>query len=183
MSESSFPALPPLPPHTDIARLRAANAAAARYRAEWMMSLHDGICTPVDLIQDACTLPGRPLRRLNLLQVVAAPPDSSMAGARSRLSAMARRLEQPGLDARKLTVGWLVDARSKGHRFVAYLDAVETDRDSPPWAGFPFAPRSFGKVRKVAPWIGGSVRHTTVNSVWVARQRDQHGGSSHERRG
>lgn len=127
----------PPPPPVPLARATVALGAARRQRAEWLIGLDAGLVTPTDVVVHAATEPGRALRRLTLRQVLTSRPGWGPARAGEVLTRL-RRLTGTPDDGPALTVGWLVDSRSSGHRFHAWFDVMGIDRDQPPWPGFPF---------------------------------------------
>ena len=59
---------------------------------------------------------------------------------RKRTEAVIRKVSSVAtgrIEARQITVGWLLDPRSGGRRFAAWLDALEP-KTGPAWPGFPF---------------------------------------------
>ena len=129
------------PPNNALSSLHRASIAAARMRSEWMMSIHDGVLTSMDLISEAAAPHGRPLRRIRLLQLLAAAPQGGLSKAGKSLNLLRLRLGDTTTAQKTMTVGWLIDARSTGVRFKAWLDAIESSRTQPPWPGYPFTLR------------------------------------------
>lgn len=113
-----------------------ARAAAADMRSDWLVSLDAGVSTAVDLFVHACTSEGRPLLRLPLRQVLLSQPKFGQARVTRTLDRIQLVLgvEMP---VRSMTVGWLLDSRSGGRRFMAWLDATQILR-SEPRPGFPY---------------------------------------------
>ncbi|KQP63014.1 hypothetical protein [Nocardioides sp. Leaf285] len=123
---------------SDPARARASLQAARLQRSEYLISLAEGLLTPLDLITAACEPSGRPLRRITLRQLVLAQPRVGKTRADAYLAALAERLSiSENLASRN--VAWLIDPRSGGRRIQAWLD-VAHPREIP-WPGFPLAPR------------------------------------------
>lgn len=129
---------PRTPPPVALAVANQARAAARRYRAEWLVAVNQELVTPLDVVTQAAEDEGRPLRRLSVRQLLAAQPgwgEARVSAAIARLrSVLAEQTRAQG----ELSVGWLIDNRSNGRRFLGWLDAVHVARDTPPWAGFPF---------------------------------------------
>ncbi len=128
----------PAPPLVPVETARAALTSARRYRAEWLMALAAGTVTTMDLLQQAATTQGRPLARLGLRQILGATPGNGDATVRRKLALLADECGCPGLQVSRMTVGWLLDNRTQGRRFTAWLAAVEVGRREPAWPGFPF---------------------------------------------
>lgn len=121
--------------------LLKANVQAAKarlLRAEWLLMVRDGLMTPADLIWEAATAEGRPLRKLRLTQVLAAQPSYSRDRAKRTVARLHDVLELSTEKSAKVTVGWLIDHRAGGRRVLAWLDQTTPRRA--PWPGFPFTP-------------------------------------------
>jgi len=126
----------PPPPQVPLSRANAALTTARRQRAEWLIGLDSGLVNPMELIAHSALEGGRALRRLTLRQVLTAQPrwgDARAGEVLTRLHAFTHA--QGELSA--LTVGWLVDNRATGARFVAWFDVTAINREDPPWPGYP----------------------------------------------
>jgi hypothetical protein len=124
------------PPQNSIGSLNRAREAAARVRGEWLLLLRDDLVGPNDVLTEASTPDGRPLLKLSLRQLLLARP----GWGRKRTEAVIRKVSSVAtgrIEARQITVGWLLDPRSGGRRFAAWLDALEP-KTGPAWPGFPF---------------------------------------------
>ncbi len=129
---------PPPPPHP-VALLGQARAAARRARAEWLLALEATVLGVDELVAAAGASPRSPLRRITLFQVLASLPGATPSRARDDLAAF-RRLAgvARAVPNRDLTVGWVVDGRSRPDRITALVDTLgSSDRRSPterfPW--------------------------------------------------
>ncbi|MEJ7648669.1 MAG: hypothetical protein WKF57_06510 [Nakamurella sp.] len=123
-----------------IASAHTALERARRSRAEWLVSLSDGMIRPLDVFAQAATLEGAPLRKLTLRQVLTNTPGIGEATVRKQLTRLSRELGiAADHGAKSATVGWLLDNRTHGRRFIAWLGTVECDRVRPAWSGWPFA--------------------------------------------
>lgn len=126
------------PPPTPFANAQKALVSVRRYRADTMMAVAGGVLTPIDVIEAAAEVSGRHLLKIQLSQLLLAQPG---VGA-LRVNAMVTELSRAcsgGDDPKKLTVGWLLDNRTRGARFRSWLWIAETrGRPAPPWPGFPF---------------------------------------------
>lgn len=125
--------------------LELANTAkreAARTRSEWIVSLNvegpDGqmLVSIPDLLRQATTEEGRPLRRISLRQLLLTQEGWGRARADRVLSLTTSLLGHEPTS--RLTVAWLIDARAGRRRVHALADAL-TERVAP-WIGFPYAP-------------------------------------------
>jgi hypothetical protein len=123
-------------PSTPLWQANSARDAAAKLRAEWLVSLDAELVSVSDLLLHACTLEGRPLLRLPLRQVLLSQPDLGVARA-GKILARIQDLLGLEMPVRKMTVAWLLDRRAGGRRFMAWLDATQKSR-SEPWPGFPY---------------------------------------------
>lgn len=129
-------AVTPAPP---IENARQALSAARLMRSEYLIALVEGLVTVEDVIEAAMADSGKPLRRISLRQLLLSQPGWGERRTNRLLSVLADRLgaaERP----KDMTVAWLIDPRSGGRRYLAWLD-VQQAKNSVPWAGFPFAPR------------------------------------------
>lgn len=125
------------PPFTPVEELNRARRSASLFRAEWLMLIHGELVTPGDLLQESSRTESASLLKLSLRQVLLAQP----GWGRVRTDAMTSHIMSVtgvSVEQRKLTIGWVLDPRSGGRRFAAWLDAIAT-KDAPPWAGFPYA--------------------------------------------
>jgi hypothetical protein len=126
-------------PINDMVKVRAALSDARRFRAIWMHALATGRCSVADLL-DASTQPGgEPLRALVLTEVLSAQPGWSPRHARFSVAEVRRMLKvDPRIANRRITVGWVVDGRTRGIRRRALADALyRSGREAPapnwPW--------------------------------------------------
>lgn len=138
-----------IPPPAPLGQAVTALAAARRYRAQWLLAVADGGVTTLDVLQQAATIPGRPLTRLTLRQLLTAQPGVGNRTVDRQLGQIAAECGTPTRRGRPgartpggcaaMTVGWLLDNRVRGVRLTAWLAAVEVDhRDPAPWPGYPF---------------------------------------------
>ena len=126
-----------LAPSTPLSVANDARAEAARLRAEWLVGLDADLVTAKDLFEFACTLEGRPLLRIPLRQVLLS--DGRFGVARStRILARIQDLLSVEVPVRKMTVAWLLDARTGGKRYLAWLESTEVLR-SKPAPGYPYS--------------------------------------------
>lgn len=121
----------------NLALANTAKQKAARTRSEWLVSLGvEGLVSIPDLIRQATTEEGRPLRRITLRQLLLTQEGWGRARVDRVLSHTLSLLgHEP---TRRLTVAWLIDARAGRRRVHALADAL-TER-AVPWIGFPYAP-------------------------------------------
>ena len=123
------------PPHTDVSVLNKARRNADRFRAEWLILLNEKMMEPADLLREAARPEAKPLMKLSLRQVLLA----QQGWGRRKTDAVIDHVSAVSgarIDRRKMTVGWLLDPRSGGRRFAAWLDAFEPK--TKPWPGFPY---------------------------------------------
>lgn len=127
-------ARPPLP----AAEVRDnARRQAEMVRGNWMMMISQGIVSPTEVVCEAAKPEGAPLLKLKLHQLLLAQPDCSLGKATARLSQALRVSSARSKPTDRPTVAWLLDRRSGGRRFAAWLDS-ETPKQGPPVEGFPF---------------------------------------------
>lgn len=127
------------PPTVGLDRANSALAAARRYRAQWLLSLAYGATSTLELLRHAATVPGRPLTRLTLRQVLGAVPGVGMTTVRRQLQQLLAECGTGSELPNRVTVGWLLDTRSRGRRLVAWLATVEIDTHQPAaWPGYPY---------------------------------------------
>lgn len=117
----------------------AAKLRAEAKRAEWLESLSLGFVSVSDVITAACSEDGKPLLSLTLRKLLAAQPGWGEARAMRTVLRVCRILGAVPEQPRKLTVAWLIDARTAGHRIEVWADVIN-GKPGQPWAGFPYAP-------------------------------------------
>jgi len=122
-------------PSLDVAR--QALAEARRMRGEWIYSVSTGMLEIVDLLNFAATPEGRPLRRIRLVQALAAQPDWTMERAASTTKLTVELAGGRQLSRRPVTVAWVIDPRSARRRIESLACALTTAR-RPELVGFPF---------------------------------------------
>jgi hypothetical protein len=146
---------PGAPTVTDLA---VARRRAHTERARWLTAIHRRDVTIVDTVNYATTPDGRPLRKIKLRELLASQPRCSETRAERLLGVLRDRLYlTPTFDLRLMTIGWLLDNRTRGRRFDCFLDVLgPEDPDSTdaaaellgartrpqPWAGFPYTARA-----------------------------------------
>lgn len=128
-----------LPPPVPLAVANISRAKAQEVRAEWLIGVAADLLTMTDLLNHAASPQGRPLRRISLFQLLTSRPGRGPATAKAALSQLraALRCTTPN---KSMTIGWLLDNRAGGRRFVAWVNCVEVGRELAPWANWPFAP-------------------------------------------
>ena len=105
-----------------------------------MTAVTIGVLTIHDLVEHAVTNEGKPLMRVSLRRLLLASPDYTMKQADHVLNHLCVVLGLPDDEVqKKFNVQWLLDERSGGRRFAAWMDAV-SPRDRP-WAGWPATPQ------------------------------------------
>lgn len=122
-----------------LARAREALGQASGVRAEHLLAITEGTLTVLDVIEAACTGPGRPLRRIGLRQLCLAQQGWGIRRTDALLSTLAERAGDEGA-LRDLDIAWLIDPRYYGRRFLLWADLLRPRRTAPPWPGFPYAP-------------------------------------------
>ena len=142
-------------PATPLWRANTAREEAAKLRAEWLVGLDAGLVSLADLFAFAATSEGRPLLRIPLRQVLLSAPSIGSSRA-PQILARVQSLLGVEMPVRKMTIAWLLDSRTGGRRFMAWVDSTEISR-SEPWSGFPYAPppESPGAVQKSPVKTGG----------------------------
>lgn len=139
-------------PRPTLDTANAARTSARRYRAEWLIALTEGLINPFELFEQAATEEGKPLRKLSLRQVLLSQPGWGKSKTYPRLEMLRDTLKAS--NAEKLTVGWLIDPRSGGRRFLTFLDIFTATKTEPPWPGFPFAPAPLSVQRNsIHDWV------------------------------
>lgn len=105
-------------------------------RGNWILLVSEGMFTPTDVIAEAAKPAGAPLLKLGLRQLVMAQPDWGEARS-SALVSKVISVSGSKIPVAKATVSWLLDRRSGGRRFAAWLDSIQ-EKAGTPGAGFPF---------------------------------------------
>lgn len=139
-------AAPRSAPVNDMVKVRSALDDARRFRAIWMHAVATGACSISDLLDASVQPGGEPLRALVLTEVLGAQPGWSPRRARFTVTEVRRMLGvDPQLTNRRVTVGWIVDRRTRGIRRRALADALyRIGREAPapnwPWVDLGAAP-------------------------------------------
>ena len=120
-----------------------AKRAAESERTRWLATVNDGLVTVTDVIEEACTPDGRPLLALTLRKLLAHQPGWGDGRAMRTINRMCGLLAISPQNQRRLTIAWLVDSRTGGHRIQAWCDVL-TEKSGPPWSGFPYSPEPKG---------------------------------------
>jgi hypothetical protein len=123
-------------------RANRARTEAFEARAEAKISIYQGILTPTDIILEAATEDGHALMNIRLVQLLISQPGWGMKRATEAILRICEVLEITVQKPTTLTVSWLLDQKSGGRRFRAWVDVIEirTGKVQPPWVGYPFAP-------------------------------------------
>lgn len=123
----------------DMATQRQALSAARLTRAEQLVAIAKGLLTPQHVVDTARRADWVALRSQSLQQLVVSVPG---AGPRRWREVRGRLLGVLGakVSDKNLTVGWLLDPRAGGRRYLAFIDAMRPRRE-PPWPGFPWEPK------------------------------------------
>lgn len=132
-------------PVNSIDVLNDARWAANALRAEWLMSITDGLVTATDLVNEACKDDGAPLRKISLQQLLLSQTGWGVPTVQTRLQLLLSLISTNGSSSqswRDLTVGWLVDGRDDGRRFAAWAEISAPQ--VLPWSGFPLRRRPDG---------------------------------------
>lgn len=122
-------------PRVEVAQ--AAAAAARRVRAEWLLAVAGGLVTPTDVLRAATGQDGGPLLRLRLSQLLRAQDGWGTARVRRVVDRIAE-LAAASVPPARMTVGWLLDPRAGGRRWLMWCEVMHTTRTVEPWPGFPF---------------------------------------------
>lgn len=132
----------PMPPAVSLDVANEARRAARETRAAALLSVRNGEMTPFDVLDWAATEEGRPLMKLSLYQLLIAQEGWGDKKAKDALRRLCEVLEIKVPDTTSLKIGWLLDPRSGGRRYLAWVDVIEirTKKIQPPWTGFPFTP-------------------------------------------
>lgn len=122
----------------DMHDARVVLAAARRQRAEYLVSLAEGLLTPLDLVEAATSDSGRALRKIGLRQMHLNCQGWGRRRTDRLLAGLASRLDLDPAGVQEKQVAWLIDPRSGGRRFLAWLD-VQHEKTEGPWSGFPMS--------------------------------------------
>lgn len=119
------------PPST---KATVALANARMVRAAALAEVAEGRYTAEEMIARACDPDEDPaLLRITLRELLA-----SQQGWSLRTSSNVMRRMTEALGEKPKTIAWLVDRRTGGKRWMAYLDA--TAERATPWPGYPWQP-------------------------------------------
>lgn len=128
----------PHPPTTPLAVPNHARLIAQQTRADWLVSVGLGVVSVQEVIEAASLPENRPLLKITLAQLLLAQPGWGSERTKAFIRRLRETLEVAPAVVPKPTIGWLLDGRTGGRRFLAWADAL-TPKDAPPWPGFPFA--------------------------------------------
>lgn len=118
-------------------------AKADEERAEWLLSIAQGILDIPELFETVLANPDSTLSKITLRELLLTQPRWGKGRAKYVLDHIRSAL---GVDTatRDMTVGWLLDRRVAGaSRLLAWVDAFDS-KDTAPWVGYPFAPKPGG---------------------------------------
>lgn len=132
----------PMPPATPLEVANKARTEAREIRALALLRVRNGDMTPLDVLDAAATEVGRPLMKLSIYQLLIAQEGWGDKKAKEAIRRLFEVLEMKPSDPTSLKVGWVLDPRSGGRRFLAWVDVIEirSRKIQPPWTGFPFTP-------------------------------------------
>ena len=125
---------------TDTHTLAEAREEARKVRAQYLILLSRGAITVGDILSVAATQSdvARALRRLPLIDLVEGHLKVNRQTAKKRLEDMVLILgSTPKKPVTRLTVGWVLDARTHNRRLMVFADAVNPKRGTPPFPTFP----------------------------------------------
>lgn len=122
----------PQPPSSSKATVALSRARVSRAAA--LTEVAEGKYTAEEMIQRCCDPDEDPaLLRITVRELLASQPGWSLRTASNVTNRMAEALgEKPK------TIAWLIDRRTGGKRWMAYLDA--TAERALPWTGYPWQP-------------------------------------------
>lgn len=125
-----------IPPAVPLAVANISRSQANILRAEWLLGIASDYLTVLDLLTQATSAAGRPLRRISLFQLLTAQAGCGPATVTATLERLRANLrcttENPAM-----TVGWLLDNRTGGRRLRA-LTAALLASEQQPWLNWPF---------------------------------------------
>lgn len=117
-----------------------ARRSASRFRAEWLMLVHDRMVTIGDVLAEAERPEAKSLLKLSLRQMLLAQPSWGRTRVNSSIDKILSVAEAK-IERGQVTIGWLLDPRAGGRRYAAWLDSFEP-RSALGGPGFPYARRS-----------------------------------------
>lgn len=132
----------PMPPAVSLSVANEARKEARELRAAALLRVRAGDNTPLDIIRYAATEKGRALNKLSVYQLLIAQEGWGDKRAKEAIRRLFEVLEMKPDDPTKIKIGWVLDPRSGGRRFLAWIDVMEirSKKIQPPWTGFPFTP-------------------------------------------
>jgi hypothetical protein len=128
-------------PMPSLAVANQAAAAARMVRAKLLIQIadSDNPTTAVDALHAAVGTEGKPILRISIRDILLAQPGWGEERTARTIRQILDNLQIPEPKSRKMTIGWLLDRRAGGRRFMAFADALRV-KDLP-WAGFPHTKR------------------------------------------
>lgn len=133
-------------PNPPLERANIARAEARRYRGQWLVYLAEGNFGPLELLLDATTDDGAPLKKLKLSKVLGSQPGWGPVTIRRVLDTFGRLAQVSNEERADMTVGYVVHPLSQGHRLAKFAKALTINRDDPVYLGFPWADRPTPKA-------------------------------------
>lgn len=112
------------------------DADLQRYRI--LIGLQDGTFTLKQVLQMACTKPGKSLRKITLIQVLGSAfdwPDYTCRKYVERAVALAGGSDK---DIGRVNIAWLLNATTAGHRYQCLIDSLSGSRGEKPWPEYPW---------------------------------------------
>lgn len=125
---------------TDVSALAKAREEARSTRAQYLVLLSQGAVSAGDILAVAATQSdtARALRRIPLVDLVGLHLKVTRKQAKRKLKEMVAILEtKPKKPVTRLTVGWVLDARTHNRRLMVFADAINPKRGTPPFPTFP----------------------------------------------
>ena len=125
---------------TDMSALAQAREEARRVRAQYLVLLSQGALTAGDVLTVAATQSdtARALRRIPLVDLVQGHLKVERKEAKKLLKDMVGILGvEPKKPVTRLTIGWVLDARTHNRRLMVFADAINPKRGTPPFPTFP----------------------------------------------
>lgn len=127
------------PASSGLVEARSALMEARRTRAHGLVEVKLGRWTPERLLDEAATRPNHPLRRVKLSALLGAQAGWGTARVQRTLDRVRQVCGEPERPFTDMNVSWLLDRRSGGRRYLAWLDAATPK--TMPWSGWPFTPQ------------------------------------------
>jgi hypothetical protein len=116
--------------------LHEARRNANRTRTNALLLVADGLLNPIQVIEQASTPAGRPLRKITLYQLLVNQPGWGRSRAKEIIEKVSS-ISEEAVSTKDLTILWLLNYRTHGRRIQSLINCLPIKVGTTPWPGFP----------------------------------------------